>query len=189
MDFSRNKTWLLPLAILVLAPLWQPPVARFLAPRESKIVFTDKKANGADDRNLHLYGITLSQSTGDRVEMELTADSVATGGSGSEEFHFQNIDCRLYNEEGVPTRVTGGEALFVTAHNLITIIEDVTVVTGDGKYRVRTDALRYFTHYKVAKTATPVVFESEGTRVTGDTMMYNLTTGAFRVGGNVVFTM
>jgi LPS export ABC transporter protein LptC len=185
MNFSRNRVWLVPFLILGLYPLWQPPVARFLQPRDSKIVFADKKAK-EDERNLHLYGITMSQSTGEKLEMILRADSVATGGEAGDDFHFQKIDCQLYNDQGVPTQIKGGEALLATDKNVITIVEDVVVVTGDGKYRITTDALRYFTVYKVVKTATPVLFKTEGVEVSGSNMMYNLRTGAFRVGGNVI---
>lgn len=185
MNFSRNKVWILPLLAIAAYPLWQPSVVRFLNPRESKIVFAKKEAN-KDDRKLHLYGVTLSQSTGDKLEMVLKADSVATGGEESGAYHFKKIDCQLFNDQGVATLVKGGEALFATEKNIITIIDDVFVVTGDGKYRIKTDVLRYFTQYKVAKTATPVLFETVGTEVCGNSMMYDLRTGAFRVGGGVI---
>ncbi len=188
MNFSRNKMWILPLLTIVAYPLWQPLAARFLAPRESKVVVAQKSAN-QDDRNLHLYGITMSQSTGDKLEMVLKADSVATGDKGGVEYHFEKIDCSLYDDQGRPTLIRGGEALFATDKNVITIIDDVFVVTGDGKYRIKTDALRYFTLYKVAKTATPVLFASDNTVIRGNSMMYNLRSGAFRVGGSVICDM
>ncbi len=187
MNFSRNKVLIIPLLILVSYPLWQGPVARFLAPRESKIVFAQKTAN-KDDRNLHLYGVTMSQNNGDKLEMVLKADSVATE-AGRDEYHFTEINCQLYDEQGVPTQIKGGEAVLANDKNIITIVEDVVVVTGDGKYRINTDALRYFILYKVAKTATPVLFKSEGAEVYGNSMMYNLRTRAFRVGGGVICEM
>lgn len=185
MNFSRNKVWILPLLALASYPLWQPSVATFLAPRESKIVFAKKTAT-KDDRNLHLSGITMSQSTGDKLEMVLKAESVATGQANSAEYYFTEIDCQLYDDQGLPTLVKGGEALLATDKNIITIVEDVEVVSGDGRYHIKTDALRYFTQYKIAKTATPVLFNSEGTEICGNSMMYNLRTGAFRVGGGVI---
>ncbi len=188
MNFSRNKVWVLPLLVLVAYPLWQPTVARFLAPRDSTVVFSQKTANG-DGRNLHLYGITMSQSSGDKLEMVLKADSVATGDSSGTEYFFKNIDCQLYDDQGLPTQVKGGEALLATDKNIITIIEDVVVVSSDGKSEIKTDALRYFTQYKVAKTATPVLIKTEGADISGNSMMYNVRTGAFRVGGGVVFEM
>lgn len=188
MNFSRNKVWLIPLLALATYPLWQPTVAKFLAPRESKIVFA-KKAARDDDRNLHLYGVSMSQSTGDMLEMVLKADSVATGPANKAEYFFKAIDCQLYDDQGQATKIKGGEAILATDKNLITIVDDVVVVSGDGKIQVKTDALRYFTHYKVAKTATPVHFKSEGTEIYGNSMMYNLRTGAFRVGGGVICEM
>lgn len=188
MNFSRNKVWIIPLLALVAYPLWQPTVARFLAPRESEVV-TAPKAAKDDERNLHLYGITMSQSTGDKLEMVLKADSVASGALNSNEYHFQKIDCQLYDDQGMATLIKGGEALLATDKHIITIIDDVVVLTSDGQYEIKTDALRYFTKYKVAKTATPVVYTSGGTEISGDSMMYNLRTGAFRVSGNVMWTM
>jgi LPS export ABC transporter protein LptC len=186
MNFSRNKIWILPLLAIVSYPLWEPTAAGFLAPRESKVTFA-KKTTSTDDRNLHLYGITLSQSTGDKLDMVLKADSVATDGEGKDEYFFEKIDCQLYDEQGLPTLITGGEALLAVDKNLITIIDDVLVVTGDEKYRIKTDALRYFTLYKVLKTATAVRFRTGGMKeVCGNSMMYDLKTGAFRVGGGVI---
>lgn len=188
MNFSRNKVWLLPLLALVSYPLWQPSVAGFLAPRQSTVVLQQQKARD-DDRVLHLYKVSMSQSTGDTLEMVLTAESVATGDSGSTDYHFNGVDCRIYDEAGKATEVRGGEALFATDKKLITIIDDVTVISSDGTYRLSTDALRYFTHYKVAKTATPVHVTSQDLEVFADSMMYNLRTGFFRFGGNVVCQM
>ncbi len=185
MKFGRNKVWIIPLLAIASYPLWQPPVAKFLAPRESKVKLA-KRTSAMDDRSLHLYGVSMSQRTGEKLEMVLKADSVATGGKGKEEYWFTKINCELYDEQGMPTFITGGEALLATDKKLITIIDDVLVVTGDEKYRIKTDALRYFTQYKVAKTATPVRFTTDGlTEVCGNSMMYDLETGAFRVGGGV----
>ncbi|MEN8257991.1 MAG: LPS export ABC transporter periplasmic protein LptC [Thermodesulfobacteriota bacterium] len=185
MNFSRNKVWILPLLAVMSYPLWKPALSGFLAPRESKITFAKKTAT-TDERNLHLYGVTMSQSSGDKLEMVLKADSVATGGAGKNEYFFKEIDCQLYDDQGLSTLITGGEALLATDKKLITIIDDVHVVTGDEKYRIITDALRYFTQYKVAKTATAVRFWTDGKEICGNSMMYNLRTGAFRVGGGVI---
>lgn len=188
MNFSRNKVWMLPLLALILYPLWQPVVASFLAPRESRITIARKTVQ-TDDRNLHLTGITLSQSSGGRLDMELKAHSVATDGSAGGEYFFQEVDCKLYNDTGVPTLVKGGEAHYAVAKDLVTIIDDVVVAAGDGEFRATMDALRYFTRYKVAKTATPVHFKSATTEIYGNSMMYNLRTGVFRVGGGVICDM
>jgi LPS export ABC transporter protein LptC len=188
MDLARNKILLLPLLAVLTYPLWQPPVARFLAPRESEIVFS-KKTTSTDARKLHLSDITLSQSRGDKLEMVLKADSVATGEAKSADYHFTAIACQIYDEQGLPTRIKGGEALLASDKNLITIVENVEVVSGDGTFQIKTDALRYFIDYQVAKTATPVVVITEGRVVYGNSMMYNLRTNAFRVGGGVVVEM
>lgn len=188
MNFSRNKVWIVPLLALVSYPLWQPPVAGFLAPRQSTVVLQEQKSRD-DDRVLHLYKVSMSQSTGDTLEIELAADSVATGDSDSSDYHFSGVDCRIYDEFGKATEVSGGEALYATDKKLITIVDDVIVISSDGTHRLSTDALRYFTHYKVAKTATPVHITSQDFEVFGNSMMYNLRTGVFRVGGNVVFEM
>lgn len=185
MNFSRNKIWLLPLLLVLLYPFWGEPVKDFLSVNVEDMEIV-KQLAGAENQQFRMQGFSLYQTSKGKLEMKLVADTVLSGDPGTSEYRLQGVDCLLYGEEDQKTRITGGEALYVAKQKLITIVDDVVVNGNDGEFTMKTDALRYFTLYKVAKTATPITIKNNKTIINGNSMMYNMETGAFRVTGDVV---
>jgi LPS export ABC transporter protein LptC len=185
MNFYRNKIWFLPLLVVVLYPLWGRPVKEFLSVQVEDLDFV-QQVTDSENQQFRMEGFTLYQTSSGKHEMTLAADTVLSGDPGTSEYRLAGVNCTLYGEDEVKTHITGGEALYVAKQRLITIVDDVVIDTNNGEYIVETDALRYFTFYKVAKTATPVVFKNNETTIRGSSMMYNMLTGAFRVTGDVV---
>ena len=140
----------------------------------------------SENQQFRMEDFTLYQTSNGKLEMKLMADNVLSGDPGSSEYRLQGVHCSLYGEDNKKTLITGGEALYVAKQKLITIVDDVVVNANDGESTVETDALRYYTFYKVAKTATPIVIKNERATIHGNSLMYNMKTGAFRVSGDVV---
>lgn len=184
MNFSRNKVWLVPLIVALLYPIWGKPVKTFLTvkadTRKFVRTFIDK-----ENPQFRMEGFTLYQTGSGKLELKLSADTVLSGDPGSSEYRLQGVHCELYGDDAQKTVITGGEALYVAKRQLITIVDDVVVDGNDGAFSLETDALRYFTFYKVAKTATPVVLKNGDGIIRGNSLMYNTRTGSFRVTGNV----
>lgn len=184
MNLSRNKIWLWPLVVVLLYPLWGDPVKKFLSVKVDAMDFVESIIDN-ENPQFRMEDFTLYQTGNGKLELKLSAEAVLSGDPGSSEYRLQDVYCTLYNEDGKETVITGGEALYVGRQQLITIVEDVVVNSNNGEFTLETDALRYFTFYKVAKTATPVVLKNGDAIIRGDSMMYNMQTGSFRVTGNV----
>jgi LPS export ABC transporter protein LptC len=132
-----------------------------------------------------MQDFVLYQSSKGRVDLKLEADSVTSGDPGTSEYHLQGVRCFLYGDDNQHSVITGGQALFVARQKLITIVDDVVINGNDGEFMLETDALRYFTSYKVMKTATPVVLKRDKIVISGNSLMYNMKTKAFRITGDV----
>ncbi len=185
MNLSRNKIWFVPLLAVLLYPLWIDPVKEFLSVQVKDMDIVQQLSDG-ENQQFRMEDFTLYQTSKGKLEMKLMAEKVLSGDPGSSEYRLQGVHCNLYGDDDQKTLITGGEALYVAKHKLITIVDNVVINANDGEYTVETDALRYFTLYKVAKTATPIVFKNKETTIHGNSLMYNMMTGAFRVTGDVV---
>ncbi len=185
MNFSRNKIWLLPLFIVVLYPFWSGPVRNFLSVQVKEMDFVQGVLDN-ENPQFRMKNFTLYQTGNGKLELKLSAEAVLSGDPGSSEYRLSGVDCMLYGEGEQQTHITGGEALYVAKQNLITIVDEVVVNGNNGAFIMETEALRYFTFYKVAKTATPVVLKNRDGEIRGDSLMYNMKNGAFRVTGNVL---
>ena len=185
MNFSRNKIWFLPLLVVLLYPLWGDFVKKFLTVNVDEMNFV-KQLVSKENPQFRMEGFTLYQTGNGKLELKLLADAVLSGDPGTSEYRLKGVHCTLYGEDEQETIITGGQALYVTEQQLITIVDEVVVNGNNGEFLLETDALRYFTFYKVAKTATPVVLKNDKGIIRGDSMMYNMKTGGFRITGNVV---
>ncbi len=184
MNLSRNKIWFLPLVIVLLYPLWGNPVKKFLSVKVERMDFIRAMIDN-ENPQFRMEDFTLYQTGNGKLELKLAADAVLSGDPGSSEYRLEGVRCLLYGEDDKETLITGGEALYVAKQKLITIVDDVVVNSNSGEFTLETDALRYFTFYKVVKTATPVVLQNKDGTVRGNSLMYNMQTGAFRVTGDV----
>ncbi|MEN8141381.1 MAG: LPS export ABC transporter periplasmic protein LptC [Thermodesulfobacteriota bacterium] len=176
---GRNRVWLIPALILLSLPLWRPQLASFL-----DIELRQVKAK-ADDSGQHLQmeGVRLSNYDEGRLSMVLQSAGVANSPMHTDKYHLQEVECRLIDSQGGVTSIQSREALYAVRHNVITLIDDVTLMKDD--YLLRSDVLRYFTSYQVVKTATPVHLFSPQGEIHGGSMMYNLRNGELRVGKRV----
>lgn len=184
MNFSRNKIWFVPLLVVLLYPLWGGPVKDFLSVKVEQMAVVHRLTD-SENPQFRMENFILYQTGNGQLELKLAADSVLSGDPGSSEYHLKGVVCTLYGDAGQQTLITGGEAQYVARQQLLTIVDDVRVNRNNGEFTLETDALRYFTAYKVAKTATPVVLKNKKGTITGDSLMYNLKRGSFRITGNV----
>ena len=184
MNFARNRIWLVPLLIVGSYPLWKGPVQDFLTVKLEEIDFVQQVLD-RENPQFRMQDFVLYQSREGKIDLKLEADFVSSGDPGTSEYQLQGVRCFLYGDDDQHSVITGGEALYVAKKNLITIVDDVVVNGNDGEFILKTDALRYFTSYKVVKTATPIVLKKDKTTISGDSLMYNMKTRAFRITGDV----
>jgi LPS export ABC transporter protein LptC len=181
MDFKRNSLWLLPLLVMVSGPWWWPAAGALLKPRGD---FAHPAPPAIDQlKSFVMEGVVLTQHRAGRDEFILKAARVNSG-LHEDVLALEEIEASLFGADGSATLLTGGEALYHTDHQILTVLDNVQIQTPDGQ-AMRTAALRYLIKYRKVKTAEAVTLVAAKARVTGGNMFYDLGDGNFRFGGGV----
>lgn len=181
MNVKRNFVWLLPLLLIISGPLWWSGVGDLLKPRGS---FDPPLPPPTTQlKTFVLDEVLLVQNRDGRDEFILKAARVNSG-IHEDVLELEKIEVQLVDGDGRPILLTGGEAIYHTDQQIITLIDNVRVQTPEGQ-EMRTEALRYLTRYRKIKTAEDVWLADEKVQVTGGNMFYDLIDGDFRIGGGV----
>ena len=181
MTRRRNLLILLPLLLLVSAPLWRDGVANFLKPRGE---FDLKGKSGlVTTRLFTMKEVRLSQSTKGIKEWDIKAAKVYSEGADSD-IRMDVVDAVFYDKEKPSANISSAEATYDEKKQILTLMDDVHLVTRDG-YELRTEVLLYLAEFQKVKTAAKVRLSGEDVDIRGNSLFYDLKTGAFRVGGRV----
>ncbi len=181
MNVKRNFVWLLPLLIIISGPLWWSGVGELLKPRGS--FDAPAPPPRTQLKTFVLDEVLLVQNRDGRDEFTLKAARINSG-IHEDVLELEKIEVQLVGDDGRPTLLSGGEAIYHTGQQIITIIDNVRLQTADGQ-EMRTEALRYLTKYRKLKTAENVWLADEKVQVAGGNMFYDLIDGNFRIGGGV----
>lgn len=177
---SRNLLWQIPILFAVLSPLWWGGVADFLTLERQTATTTQENP---PDSSFTMLGVILAQAKGGKEDIRLHAERMYSEEDQSVIFLRQTKTALLGKNDSV-VNVTGGEAIYDTKQQILTLLEDVTIVTDDNTV-VNTPVMRYLSKYKKLKSAAEVELLSEGMSITGTSFMYDLLTGNLRVGRRV----
>lgn len=172
---TRRLSWQLPALILLTAPLWHGPMARFLTLGE---IHTAAPLH--QDSSFTLEDVRFSQTRQGVEEVVLRAKSLR-GIDDNSVFTLEGADARRLGPR--PVHITGGTALYDPNTQILTLLDSVVVQTTD--LVIKTPALRYLTRFETLKSAAPIEIVGQGLTITGTTFMYNLESGALRVGERV----
>ncbi|MBU0481636.1 MAG: LPS export ABC transporter periplasmic protein LptC [Proteobacteria bacterium] len=181
MNLNRNLVWVLPLLLLIGAPLWWQPVGTILAPRGD---FSAPPLPSQEQlKRFAMEGVTLSHCRDGKHEFTLNSARVTSNGNDDS---LQLLEVRAtITGTSDPTIITSGEAYYHTGREILTMLDRVRITMPDHQ-EIRTEALRYLAKYRKVKTAEDVFLNGSGVEVRGSTMFYDLVNGALRVGGRVV---
>ncbi|MEA2085167.1 MAG: LPS export ABC transporter periplasmic protein LptC [Thermodesulfobacteriota bacterium] len=172
---------LLPLLLLVSAPLWRDGIANFLKPRGE---FDLKgKSGSAPTRLFTMEEVRLSQSTKGIKEWDIKAAKVYSHGADSG-IRIDGVEAVFYDKKKPSADISSGKATYDEKKQILTLVDDVHLVTRDG-HELRTEILRYLAKFQKVKTAAKVRLSGEDFDIRGNSLFYDLKTGAFRVGGRV----
>jgi len=174
---SRHYFWLLPLLFILAYPLWQPLAARLLDP--GTIPGTSE---AVAEKRVVMSGVHLSQSRGGVRELVLTADSLESK-ENQQQFELHGVKSRIFDPDTTYT-VTGGEALYNSSEQTLTLMDRVRVINDKG-LELKTEVLRLLTKYKMIKSAAPLTVHNEDFDISGTSFSYRLKSGDFRVGKRV----
>nr|MBF0222272.1 LPS export ABC transporter periplasmic protein LptC [Desulfobulbaceae bacterium] len=176
---SRNMLWQLPLLVIVIAPLWWGGVVKFLNIETQQ----NQSTTGQAKSSFTMLQVKISQAEKGQEQIRLDASRVYSE-DDQETLFLDKPVAHLVGDPQKPLSIKGGSAIYETKKQIITLLDDVELLTSDTL--VTTSVLRYFTKYKKVKSAAEVELNSDGMRITGTSFFYDLVNGDFRVGKRVV---
>jgi len=174
----RNLLWAIPLALVLMAPFWHGRAADFLRVDSE---YPDDAA--PPQTSIELRRVVISQAKAGRDELWLTADRLYSR-RNQQVYILENADARLAGGGGGPVTVKSGSASYDTGKQILTLLDNVDVVTPD-QFHLSTSVMRYLVKFGVLKSAAAVDLSGDGVRVAGTSFSYGLRTGNIRVGGRV----
>lgn len=174
---TRGLAWQLPAALLLTAPLWHGAMASFLTLEQGPA-----KAMVHQDSSFLLEEVLFTQVSRDGDDLTLRAKRLHGTESG-QGFSLEEADAKRPGPD--PLHMSSGSAYYDPDQQILTALNHVVVETAD--LMVRTEALRYLVKYETLKSAAEVEIEGQGMVLTGTSFMYNLKSGALRVGQRVRF--
>jgi LPS export ABC transporter protein LptC len=183
MSFKRNSIWILPLLVILTAPLWWTKAGDLLKPRGGEASLQPAAPPDGQIRTFVMDRVVLTHIRVGGDKFTVKAAHVRSG-IHAEVLEMEEIEARLTGPDGRSTVLTGGEALYDTKRQIITVLDRVRVRTPNGQL-MKTEALRYLVRFRKVKTAEDVWLGDEKLQVTGGNLLYDLIDGNFRVGGRV----
>ncbi|MDA8164733.1 MAG: LPS export ABC transporter periplasmic protein LptC [Desulfobacteraceae bacterium] len=194
---ARIIALLIPLFLLLAAPLWYPAAADFLSPPHG---LAAGPAKGADIRQFALTGVRFSQSRGGRPEWQIKAARLITAGGRDDQLHLEKVVAVLHGQgkdngkgketaqdeekDGSRFHITSDKGVYDSKALVLTLVNEVLVRMGNG-YELRTDTLQYLEKTSMVQTSAPVSLVGKDLTVSGRGMAYNLKTGSYAVGGRL----
>ena len=177
----RNLLWQIPLLVLLTMPLWWGKAAEFLTISKHLA-----RAYAPTDTSLEMQTVVLLQSNNGQTDLLLHASRMYTK-EDQRLIYIENANARV-GDPAKPVKITSGQALYDTATDIMTLMDEVRVVTANN-YILTTPVMRYLTKFRKAKSAAAVDVQGEGMKITGTSFLYDLNNGDFRVGSRVHFDL
>lgn len=177
----RNLLWQLPLLLVLTSSFWWNFAAQLLDPNK-EISRTSVKT----ERNFVMEGVTLVQGRDGAEEFFLKANRV-TSQDDQKVLLIDKADAVLLGGKET-INISGNEAVYDTEKQIVTLFNDVQLVSSEGRV-LKTSVLRYFTKYKKVKSAAELEFTGDGMKISGTTFYYDLNSGDFRVGRRVICSL
>ena len=183
MNFKRNSIWVLPLLAILTGPFWWTTAGELLKPRGGDASRRSDQPAGSQSQVFVMDRVVLISNRGGVDEFILKAARVRSD-IHEEQLKMEDVEAKLTGADGRSTVLTGGEALYDTNRQIVTVLDNVRIQTPDGQL-MKTEALRYLTRYRKVKTAEDVWLGDERVQVSGGNLLYDLVDGNFRIGGRV----
>ena len=187
MKDPRNLLWIIPLAALLTLPLWKPLAADFLSPeRETTAPSAPSLTNSRVLSSTEMDGVHFEQSKNGVKEWLLTASRLYSIENDSD-MQLEDVKASFFGTPGKSeeTRIRGQKARYNSATKQITLYGEV-VIQNDKGYEMQTESLEYLEKEKKITTDSKVKITGSNISVSGESLMYDVNSGNYRLEGNVV---
>lgn len=180
----KNILWLLPLLLFVSWPLWGSLLTTFLT------VSDDFKlpATAANTRinTFAMDDIVFTQHNKGVQELQITVQNLHTS-NDENRLHMKQVKVTAYSNQQQTLHITSISGLYDTIEQVVTLTDNVQVVTRQG-YKIFSQRLYFFDKQnKVTTTDHVQIIIGTNIEIRGTGMMYDMTTGAYWIGGRVYF--
>ncbi|MCI5144144.1 MAG: LPS export ABC transporter periplasmic protein LptC [Candidatus Electrothrix sp. AR3] len=173
----RNLLWMIPLGLIISAPLWQEHAAAFLKPRGGYDAAAER-AYSEDSQDFIMDDVILTFSTRGAHTWTIRAKQAKTGKS-DREIEMLKVDA-VYSKKGdSPMTITSKRGRYQMDDKHLTLIEDVLIVKPAQQEELYTDLLHYYD--KTAMLISPQDVKINGPKfnLKAGKMDYNLSTKAY----------
>jgi LPS export ABC transporter protein LptC len=178
---NRLIVLLIPLLLMLTAPLWWPLAADFLRPR---IDIDDSAALRSEQKQFALENVYFTQSREGRPEWEITASQLSTVTERENELHLENVKAVLSDNDETRLIISSDQGAYDMNNLMLTLTNDVTVDMRNG-HELRTDFIRYLERDKKVETEAQVHLDGPDLEIQGQGLVYDLASGSYSVGGPV----
>ncbi len=184
----RNLLWIVPLIGLIAFPLWQPIAAKLLRPPPG----AEKKAGTIlsvtrGTRTAEMLEVDFIQSKEGSKEWQIKAAKMYSLG-GEKDVKLEDIEALFFGDPGndaAQIKISSRLARY-DADKQHLKLQDQVVINDDRGYEIQTELLHYLGKEKKIKSGTKVRITGSNIAVSGETLMYDLVSGNYRLEGNVV---
>jgi LPS export ABC transporter protein LptC len=173
----RNLLWILPLGLLLSAPLWQDEVAEFLRPRGGYDAAAEE-AHILERQDFVMDGVILTMNSNGEQTWKIKARQARTGRT-DREILLQEVDA-VYRRSGYePLTVSSKEGIYQIDAKHLTLIEDVVLIKPSQQEELYTELLYYDDTTKLMTSPVEVEIKTPTLDLQAGGMEYNLSTESY----------
>jgi LPS export ABC transporter protein LptC len=184
----RNLLWLVPLAALMAMPLWKPFVADFLNPQRSRedspipSLTATRSLTSSEMKNVH-----FEQNRNGVREWAITASSLHSA-EGDADLQLANVFARFFGAKGSSNRQTDIRSQKARYNRRLQELrlQGEVVIQNDKGYEMRAESLVYLEKERKIQTDSEVIINGKNLAVRGESLVYDVASGNYRLEGNVI---
>lgn len=180
----RNTLWLLPLLLLVSWPVWGGYLVAFLSPRGG----FETPATDAPGKTFTMQEVLFSQLKGGAEDWKIVTDRLFSLPGSEDVMRMESIDALLFEKGAEKFHIVSGKGEYDMTKQILVLTDKVRVEAKQG-YTISAELLRYYDQQQEIRTDEKVRISTDDMDIHGTGLLYNMKTGAYRVGGRVEFNV
>lgn len=179
----RDLHWMVPLLLILTAPLWLVPVKAFLRPPGGGSLPTD------GDRQIVQQTFTMVapdifHNRDGKKQLRVKAAEARTG-VDENELLLDMVFAKFYDADNQETIITSEKARYVMNQEVLDLKTNV-IIRPPGGHEITTDFLTYDQKKNFITSSEPVHISSKDISVRGNRMTYDINAGKLVLTGKVV---
>ncbi len=174
----RNLLWIIPLLLLLTSPLWEPPLADFLAPHGGYDPQFSAKGPNTPIQNFTMDSVSITLTSKGMAEWQIDADQAFTG-ERDNEIEMTGVRAMYIGTKRDPTNIQSERGRYLVEARELVLLDNVLVAKPTKKEELRTEELHYFDDSKMAVCPGKVSIQTPDFKLNAGSMDYDLSTDGF----------